>query len=141
MFKPRIPILLCVARQGLGFARHCEDLTARFVDAIHDAIVLVATQLAATRRSPEASVEDEHDERVFLKDVIQPTRSHAGGRVEQGRGRSDLGTARSVCSIISEMGHVESIGIWLDLEALSQAYFLPLLMTTQDELQLACATG
>ncbi len=86
MFKPRIPILLCVARQGLGFARHCEDLTTRFADAVHDSVVLVATQLAATRRSPEASVEDEHDERVLLKDVVQPTRSHAGGRVEQGRG-------------------------------------------------------
>jgi hypothetical protein len=69
-----------------------------------------------------------------MEDVVQPTRSHTGGRVEQGRGRSDLGISFRIRSIISEMGHVESIAIGLDLEALPQAHFLPLLMTTQDEL-------
>jgi hypothetical protein len=39
------------------------------------------------------------------------------------------------------VGHVKFIAIELDLEALPQAHFLPLLIATQDELELACASG
>jgi hypothetical protein len=39
------------------------------------------------------------------------------------------------------MRHVEAVATPLDCEALPQAHLLPLLIATQDELQLTCASG
>jgi len=133
VLEARFPTLLGIAREGLGFARDGEDLTARFADCIDDAVFLVATQLVATGRSPEAAVEDEYDEGVLLQHPLEPAASNARRRIEEWRGRSDCG------SWVRNMGHVEAaIGLsGLDREPFAQSHLLAILSATENQLEVS----
>ena len=77
-----LPVILGIAGQRLRFARNCEDLAACFADRGDDSILLIATQLVATGRSPEAPVEDQYHERVLCEYRFQPTSPNAERWIE-----------------------------------------------------------
>ena len=121
VFEAGLPVFLSVAGERLGLARDRVDLATCLADCIDDSRLPVAAQLAATGRSPEASVEHENHERVLCECLRQPIRSDSGGRIEKWRRRAE------VRSGILEERHVEAVARNLDLETLAQTDVLAIL--------------
>jgi hypothetical protein len=66
-------------------AGDAEHLTTRGADLRHHAGSFVASQLEATGRSPEPTIEQEHDELVFRELTFEPLPPYAFRRIEERR--------------------------------------------------------
>ena len=82
VLEARLPVFLRIDRQRMWFARNSIDFASRFTYRVNDTFVPVAAQLAATRGSPKAPVEDKNDKGVIPNDPVQPTLSRTDRRIE-----------------------------------------------------------
>jgi len=89
-----VPILPGLTSEGVWLAGDRVHTTAHGADFVVD-LFLVASQLEATRRSPQSAVEVDQDEVVLPEDLVEPTQPRAGQRVDLARriGRVGLGAA------------------------------------------------
>jgi hypothetical protein len=77
----QLPVQLRFIRETLRFARDTDDLAARLANLLHHTRLCIASQLEATRRSPESSVEHEPQESVTRELLLEPTLPNVRRRI------------------------------------------------------------
>ena len=83
-FEVELPFRLRTRRERLRFTGKGVNLPTSGTHLLGDPSLGVAPQLGATRRSPEPSVEDEHDKGVLPERPIEPAAARTWRRIELG---------------------------------------------------------
>src|SRR3990172_4785470 len=93
--EAELPDLRGLRRKALRFTRHADDCVTGIANRIGHSGRFIASQLEATRRSPEPAIEDNHDESVLCQLIVEPAPPHTDRRVEMRGDHAVIGFDRA----------------------------------------------